>query len=148
VDGFAFPHRQAAAVGHGIEGVADEVGEDLTNLAVEAVDFAVATAAALDLKVGVGDAALIDGEDRVEKVGDADLLRTAGLAMEAQGLAGDGGGAAQFDLGGVEVVAGFVEIVGGLGEVDEIGDGFALTGMVSSRFDPSIELGPNPCRRL
>ena len=124
VGGFAFADEEAAAVGHDVERVADEVGEDLANLAVEAVDFAAAAAAALDLNVGVGDAALVDGQDGVEEVGDADLLRAGGLAVEAQGLAGDGGGAAELDLGGVEVAAGFVEGVGDLGEIDEVGDGF------------------------
>ena len=63
VGGFAFADEEAAAGGHDVERVADEVGDDLADFAVEAVNFAAGAAAALDADAGVVDAALIDGED-------------------------------------------------------------------------------------
>ncbi len=105
VGGLPLADEEGTTAWHGVEGVADEVGEDLTNLSVEAVDFAMGAAAAIDVNARVADAALIDGEDGVEEIGDVDLLGAAGLAVKAEGLAGDGGGAAKLDFSGVEVAA-------------------------------------------
>ncbi len=91
--------------------------------AVEAMDFAADAAAALDVNVGVVDAALVDGEDGVGEVAGVHELRAGGLAVEAEGLTGDGGGATQLDLGGGEVAAGFLDAGGDLREVEEVGDG-------------------------
>ena len=123
VGGFAFAHEEAAAAGHDVEGIADEVGDDLADFSVEAMNFAAGAAAALDADAGVVDTALIDGENGVGEVADVHELRAGGLAMEAERLAGDGGGAAEFDLGGGEIAAGFVEGFGNLREVEKVGDG-------------------------
>ena len=63
------------------------------------MDVSLRTAEAIDVDVRVGDAALVDGEDVADELGEIDLLRAGGLFVEAKGLRGDGRDAAKFDFG-------------------------------------------------
>ena len=90
VGGLAGAERECAAGGHGIQCVADEIREDLTNLSFEAMNSFRCSAKTIDVDVRVGDTALVDGEDAVRELGEIDLVGARGLLVEAKGLRGDG----------------------------------------------------------
>ncbi len=111
--------------GEGVDGVDDEVGEDLADLALEAVD------AEVGIEVeGAGDFAgdHLAGEeidDIVQELVEVDFDGAGGVAIEAEGLLGDLGDAGEFGVGGFEQELDGRRYVGvGAGEIDEVGDGF------------------------
>jgi hypothetical protein len=113
------------AVAHGIDGVRDEVGEDLMEFATKGVDGGNDGIAADDVDGGSAEAAFVDGKDFVDEGGDIDVGGDGGFAVEAEGVAGDVGDAVEFSLGGFEVLAVFGALGGrGAGEIDEVEDGF------------------------
>ena len=120
----AADEEAATSLLHGIDGVAEEVIEDLADFAVEAEDGEVGALAEVDGNVGVEEAAAEDAKDVDEEVVDGDLGGAAGLAVEAEGLGGDGGGAAEFLFGEGEVIDCLGIDGAGLGEEEEVGDGF------------------------
>src|SRR5271156_404238 len=89
VGGVVGANDETTAGAHGVDGVGDEVVEDLADVVFEAEDCGVGGVAGVDLDVRVGEAALIEVEDGVYEVGCADAGGADGLAMEAQGLGGD-----------------------------------------------------------
>ena len=123
IDGLTSAQVERATGGHRVQCIADEVGENLTDLSLEAMDVSHRTAEAIDVDVRVGDAALVDGEDVADELGEIDLLRAGGLLVEAKGLRGDGRDAAKFDFSCPDVLARLLEATGVLGEVEEVGDG-------------------------
>ena len=114
--------EQTAAVRHGVEGIADEVAEDLADFAFKAAERVTETPARLDGDGGVDDAAVVDREYLFGEGNEIDFLRAGSLLVKAKGLAGDGRDAAELDLGGGEVVADLVERGGRASEVEEVGD--------------------------
>ena len=60
---------EAAALAHGVDGVGDEVVEDLADVAFEAEDGGVGGVAGLDADVGVAEASLVEVEDGVDEIG-------------------------------------------------------------------------------
>ncbi len=62
-------HEEAASGGmHGVDGVADEVAQDLPDLSFEAQDGADCAVALLYLNLRVDEASLVDGECAVDQV--------------------------------------------------------------------------------
>ena len=96
---------EAAALAHGVDGVGDEVVEDLADVVFEAEDARLGGVAGLDLDVGVGETALIEIEDGVDEVGCGDVGGADGLTMEAERLGGDLADAGEFALRRLDVVA-------------------------------------------
>ena len=64
----------ASALTHGVDGVGDEVVEDLADVVFEAVDGAVGLVAGLDGDAGVAKAALVEIEDGVDQLGGVTLV--------------------------------------------------------------------------
>ena len=95
----AADEEAATSLLHGIDGVAEEVIQDLADFAVEAEDGEVGALAEVDGNVGVEETAAEDAKDVDEEVVDGDLGGAAGLAVEAEGLGGDGGGSTEFLFG-------------------------------------------------
>ena len=86
----------------GVDGVDDEVGEDLADLALETVN----AEAGFEVE-GAGDLAgdHLAGEeigDAVEELVEIDFDGAGGVAIEAEGLLGDLGDAGEFGVGGFE----------------------------------------------
>ena len=96
---------EAAALTHGVDGVGDEVVEDLTDVVFKAEDGGGGGVAGLDVDAGVGQTALVEVENGVDEIGSADVGGADGLAVEAEGLSGDLADAGEFALGGVDVLA-------------------------------------------
>jgi len=125
---FAAAKEEAASGGHGIDGVGDEVVEDLTDVAFEAGDLAVGALAFFDGDGGVAEAAFVEAEDGGEEVGAGDLAGRGGLLVEAEGLVGDDGDAAEFLVGEVEEVLDLGDDGVLASDIEEVGDG--LEGVV------------------
>ena len=96
---------EAASLTHGVDGIGDEVVEDLADVVFEAEDRGGGSVGGLDIDAGVGEAALIEVEDGVDQFCSADVSGADGLAVETEGLGGDLADAGEFVLGGVDVVA-------------------------------------------
>jgi hypothetical protein len=107
VAGFSAAEQDAAAVGaHRVDGVAEEVADDLADFSFVAEDGAARVVAYLDGDVGVDEAALVDAEDLAEELVAGEFSGSGGLFVEAERLVGDGGDALQLSLGDVEIFAG------------------------------------------
>ena len=116
---------EAAAVGgHRVKGVANEVGEELAELAGEAEEGEVGWVVALEIDLEGLDAAEVEGDDGVEELADIGDGGEGGLAVEAQGLLGDFGDAGDFLLGELGEAGGFRGEALLADEVEEVGDGF------------------------
>ncbi len=114
-----------AAAGHGVDGIGDEVGEGLAELAGAGEDAAGRAVLADNLDVAHGEAVAIEEEDAFEDVREEDFLGGFGVAVEVEDLLGDFADALEFVFGHLEAGAGLV-VVGevALAEVEEVGDGF------------------------
>ena len=97
---------EAAALTHGVDGVGDEVVEDLTDVVFEAEDGGGGGVAGFDVDAGVGESSLVEVEDGVDEIGGADVGGADGLTVEAEGLGGDLADAGEFALGDLDVVRG------------------------------------------
>ena len=104
----------ASALAHGVDGVGDEVVEDLADVVFEAEDGCGAGVDGFDGDAGVVEASLVEVEDGGDEAFGGDVGGADGLAVEAQGLGGDLADAGEL----------------GLGHADE---GFELVGERSSR---------------
>jgi len=109
---------------HGVNGVADEIIENLADLSVKALDGLRGQVAHLDVNVRVDEWAVIHGEDGFEELLTGDGGGIGGLLVEAKRLGGDGGDAAQLPLGGVEVLLQLGEVVRAACQVEQVGHGF------------------------
>ena len=105
IGGVVGANEEASALAHGVDGVGDEVVEDLANVVFKAEDGSVGGVGGLDLDAGVGEAALVEVEDGVDEFGGADLGGVDGLTMEAEGLGGDLTDAGELALCDLDVVA-------------------------------------------
>ncbi len=120
---------EAAAVrAHGVDGVGDEVVEDLADVVFEADDGGGSGVGGFDADAGVGEASLIEGEDGVDEIVGGDTRGFDGLTMEAEGLGGDLADAGELGLGELDVGLRFDGEGDWLDEIEEIGDG--LEGVV------------------
>src|SRR5207249_4018183 len=81
--------QAASALAHGVDGVGDEVVEDLANVVLEAEHRSGAVEGCIDGDSGVGQAALVKIEDVSNEIAGADLGGADGLAVEAECLRGD-----------------------------------------------------------
>ena len=85
--------KTAAALVHGVDGINEQVINDLANLAVKAEDWPVGSLAHFDGDVGIQQAAAQNSESIVNEIVTGDFCGAAGLPVEAKRLAGNGGGA-------------------------------------------------------
>src|SRR5579862_2520983 len=116
---------QLAAVGHGLNGVGDEVHEDLPQLAGKSLKGGVAEVALFELDVLHLDVAELQLDDVVDDFGDGDGDGLLGFAIEAQCLADDVRYAGELLLGHAGVVDGFgVERRVMADEMEDVVDGF------------------------
>ena len=114
----------APSLTHGVDGVGDEVVENLADVVLEAEDFGVAVEGGLDGDAGVGQPALVEVKNVIDKIAGADGGGADGLAMEAQRLGGDLADAGEFALRDLDVVGDLLgKVVGLCDEVEEVGDG-------------------------
>ena len=105
--------KEATTLAHGVEGVGDQVIEDLTNVVFKAEDGGVGGVGGVDVDAGVGEAAVIEVEDGVDEIGRADVSGADGLAVEAEGLGGDLTDAGELALRDLDVALNaFGEVVG------------------------------------
>ena len=116
---------QAAAVAHGVDGVGDEVVEDLADVVFEAEDGSLCGVVCLDTDAGVAEAALVEIEDGIDELVGGDVGAGDGLAVEAEGLGSDLGDTGELGLRHVDVDLevrrkALVE----RDEIEQIGDGF------------------------
>src|SRR5581483_3897195 len=113
---------ETAAVAHGVDGVGEQVGDDLHHLAAAKYDFGFRVDAAVDLDA-VGEAAgSVDGERVLGELGKRDADCGGVLAVVAEGLLGDMGDAVELDLGGREIRSSFL-VDHGAKEIEQIEDG-------------------------
>ena len=107
----------------GVDGVDEEIGEDLADLTLKAIDAQAwldvrAAGEALELKLAGEEI-----DDAVQHGAEVDLAGAGGVAVEAEGLLGDLRDAREFVVGGLEHA-----LDGGghggvcLAEIDEVGD--------------------------
>ena len=101
VGGFAAAQKETASGRHGVDGVRDEVVEDLAYVAFEAGDATLVALAFFYADGGVAETAFVEAEDGGVEVFAGDLARGAGLLVEAEGLVGDDSDAAQLLVGEV-----------------------------------------------
>jgi hypothetical protein len=125
VEGGTGADDDAGVVADGVEGVGEEVGEDLAKFAGNAEDVQWLVALLEDGGLG----SLNFRFEKVDDGRDEVARRVAGgggeLAIEAEGLAGDVGDAHELTVGNVEIEAGLVgEFGGGAEEVEGVDDGF------------------------
>ena len=115
----------ASALTHGVDGVGDEVVEDLADVVFEAQDGAGGLVGSFDVDAGVAKATLIEIEDGGDQLLRGDVGGADGLAMEAEGLGGDLADTGELALRGVDVACEIGrQVVGGGDEVEQVGDGF------------------------
>ena len=74
---------------HGIDRIAHQVAEHLSNLTFETTHGWQRTFALLDANAGVHDAALKNRNNTIDELLPGDLLRAGRLLVEAKGLVGD-----------------------------------------------------------
>ena len=123
--GAAGADQEAASVCGSVDGVADQVGEDLADFTGKAEQVQLGVVVALDLHVEGIEAALIEAEDGVEQLRHFGAGRQCGLAVEAEGLLGDLGDAADLVFGHGDVIEGrIVEFAVIAQEEEQVGDGF------------------------
>jgi hypothetical protein len=115
--------EQAAAVGHGVKRVGDEVVEDLTDLAFKADDGAGDPGARLYLDAGVEQASEVQAKDVGDEFFRGDGGGFGGLAIKAQGLAGDEGDAPQLKVRHVQVMVDVMVVLAAASKVQEVGNG-------------------------
>ncbi len=123
-----FAERDRAAFADGVDGIADEIGEDLTDFALVRHDEGNGAEVAANLDVLAAEAGVKQGEDGVEELVDVGAGGAGGAAVKAEGLDGDLSDAVEFFLGELEEGAGFVGERELLDEVEAVGDG--LEGVV------------------
>ena len=92
-----------AAVGDGVGGVGDEVGDGLLEFAGEALDGRAVVEVAHDGDVLGAEFIGVDVEDGFDEGGEIDFVGLLGFAIEAEGLAGDVGDAGELLFGEREV---------------------------------------------
>ncbi len=106
---------------HGVNGIADQVAEDLQHFALEASDGLGGAIAPFDPDPGIQQASLVKRNGGINQFGPGDLARVGGLAVKAQCLIGDGRNAAKLDLCAGQMASGLGIERGMLREVDKIG---------------------------
>ncbi len=89
---------------HGVDGVDDQVAQDLLDLSFEAQDQAGCAGAPFHFNTGVHETSLIDGERTSDQAFAGDPLRFAGLLVEAQRLVCDDGDATQLAICDIEIL--------------------------------------------
>ena len=115
--------ENAASLAHGIDGVGDEIVEDLADIVFKTQNSSGGGVDGLDLNAGVSEASLIEVEDGVDEFCSADASGTDGLAMEAKGLGSDLADAGELVLRGLDIAAnGFGKFAGQVDKVEEAGD--------------------------
>ena len=120
----AADHESTAETGHGVNGVTDEVGKDLPDLALKTDDGLAHAFTALDGDAGIDELGLVEVKHGIEQVGGADGEGVAGLLVKAQGLRGDLRSPVEFVLCLTNVGVGLRQIVGLAREIEEVGNGF------------------------
>src|SRR5581483_5415174 len=108
------------ALRHGVDGIGDDVGEDLHHLASAGKEGGMIVKAAIGGDVRRCKFALIDGEHVLDDILKNNRRWCAVVAIVAERLAGDVRDALQLGLGGAEMRAGFGERSAGASEIDEI----------------------------
>src|ERR1035438_6415354 len=93
VGGFGDAQAESSARRHRLDGVADEVEEDLAQLARESAHDTGGRVFPLQVDVTGHDGALLEFDDIIEQIGDGDGDGLFGVAIEAERLARDMGGA-------------------------------------------------------
>ena len=103
---FAAVDEETASGGlHGVDGVDDQIAQDLPDLTFEAHHGASCAFASLNGYARVGQASLVDREGAFDQFFAGDNVRFAGLLVEAEGLVGDDGDTSQFAVGDVEILS-------------------------------------------
>lgn len=98
-------HEKATtSLTHGIDGVGDEVVENLADVVFEAEDSGGGGVAGLNADAGVSQAALVEIQDGINEIGGGDVGGADGLAMETKGLSGDLADAREFGLRNLDVL--------------------------------------------
>lgn len=123
-----FAEGDATAFAEGVDGVADEVGEDLSDFALVRHDEGDGAEVADEFDLLTAEAGIKQGEDGVDEFVDVGEVGAGGAAVKAKGLDGDLGDAVEFFLGEFEEGAGLVGEGELLDEVEAVGDG--LEGVV------------------
>ena len=95
-----------AAVGDGVGGVGDEVGDSLVEFAGEGLDGRALVEVADEGDVLGAEFIGVDVEDGLDEGGQIDLVGLLGFAIEAEGLASDVGDAGELFFGEREVLEG------------------------------------------
>lgn len=93
VCGIARAQKKAASGRHSVDGIRDEVIEDLVNLAGEALNRRGICQMFLDGDAGRGEACAVETEDGLEELFGGSEAGFVGLAVKAEGLGGDLGDA-------------------------------------------------------
>ena len=115
---------ESSALGESVDGVADEVGEDLADFAVVGLQLGGRTVATVHDDAGALNAGVEQVEDGVDDLDEVDGAGAGGALVEAQRLHGDLGDAVELLLGGIEEGAVIGREVGLGDEVEAVGDGF------------------------
>ena len=119
-----FAEGDAAAFADSVDGVADEIGENLADFAVVRHNEGDGAAIADDFDVLTAEAGVEEGKDGVDELVDVGHGGAGRPTVETEGLDGDLGDAVKFFLGELEEGARFVGEGELLDEVEAVGDGF------------------------
>ena len=130
VNGVVGTNQEAASLAHRIDGIRDEIVEDLADIVFKAQNSSGGGIGGLDLDAGVGQTALVKVENGIDEFRGANVSGAHGLAMEAKGLGGDLTDAGELVLRGVDIATdGFGEFAGQIDEVEEVRD--CLEGIIN-----------------
>ena len=125
---FPASEKESSTVRHRVDGVADEVIEDLPDLTFQAEQRLSRTETLDDFDVVVEQTAVVEGQAVPQQIVDVGRCGSGGLLVKAQRLARDHRDAAQFPLGCCHVVADLGEVIRVAQEKQEVG--YRLEGVV------------------
>jgi hypothetical protein len=123
-DSVAFSCTQkqpATCSAHGINGVCNEIAEDLPYLTFKTTDRTRGTMPLLDRDFGIDDPVLVQRDDLLDQFAAGDFPGAGGLLVKAKSLTRDLCNATQFPIGGNEVFSRIRNLLSSLCKIKKVG---------------------------
>ena len=116
--------QHATLCAHCVESVADQVADDLADLALEATNGHKSTLPFHDAHTGIQYFPVVDRQDSLDELFRGDRLRAGCLLVKTQCLTGDGRDPAQLNFRSLQKLMDRVDVFAVLSEVKKIGNRF------------------------